>query len=473
MAFHPFHLFNRSYRYQAGSADIVRQLDIVIISGAIGTILFSNAGGAAFTGYASSLGAGEFVFGLISALPVMASLTQILASVLVEKTGRNRFLFLLGGIVQRSLWTLTAFIPYFLPESLSYMRVWILLSLITCAAVGGSFVNVTHVSMLAQVIPIGIRGRYITTRQRIITISSLCTGLVSALVLDHVAGYLGYTLVFFVGGIAGIADILCYIKFQFPVSPKNETKQSLGRAFADCFKSPKTRNFLLYWGAWSFANNLAGPFFNKYAIEYQHLSYTQIILFGQITCNILAVFILSRWGRFIDRYGCVPLLFITATASALGTLVWLPAKDGSIVPLLLFNILGGFVWCGNDVSAVNMQMSHTPNIGRSLALATYAVITSVCSAIAFISGGLFLELVGKIEKPLPTLFGLEMDHYKWLFMLSFCLRLSCLLILPKVWNEKEMTLKQAYASLFKDARTIFTRGATMIRYGFRSLRKRR
>jgi MFS family permease len=445
---------NRSYRSAVRDDGLLRSLDIIVISAACGTLLFANTAGAALTGYASAFGAGEFMFGLISALPVLASLSQLFVSYLVEKTGRRKMLFMVGGIAQRALWIAAAFIPYFLPGRLAPLREWALLAIITAAAVAGSFVNVTHVSMVAEVVPMGIRGRYITTRQRITTLFSLAAGLGAAFVLDHSRGFAGFSVVFGVGGVAGLADILLYARFSFPEVRRGGRRFSFADGFRECFKAPKTRDYLVFWAVWGFAINLASAFFNKYALDALHLSFAQVIIFGQIAANAVTILVISRWGRFIDRYGCAPLLFLTGAATSIITLVWLPSTPGSVAPLVIFNLLGGIVWCGTDASALNMQLSHTPDIGRPLTLAIYAIITSSTAAIAFIAGGAFLEAMAPVmAKAGLTLFGTPFDHYKLLFAITAVLRfLAVAVFLPRVWNEKGMTARQAYADMLARGR---------------------
>jgi len=445
--------FNRTYRSIVADDELLRNLDLIALSAAIGTVLFTNAGGAAFTGYASALGAGELMFGLISALPIFGSLLQLYVSYLIEKTGKRKALFLTGGLIQRALWTLTAFIPFFLPAQLAHLRVWALLIMITLAASSGSFVGVTHTSMVAEIIPIGIRGRYLTTRQRVATVVSMLSGFGASFVLDHFTGLTGYSIVFAVAGFAGMCDVLMYVKFKFPEAKRTPGKFSMSKGIRECFRTPRTRDYIIFFCVWSFAINISAPFFNKYAIDVLRLSFTQIILFGQISANLMVLLIVRRWGRFIDRFGCVPLLFFSGLMASVLTLVWLPATPGNFIPLLIFNMIGGIFWCANDACAVNMQLSHTPEIGRPLVIAIYAVITSISAAIAFIIGGAFLEIMSPVMSAARmTVFGTPFDHYKLLFVIATVFRLTAVLVfLPRVWNEKELKTKDVYQEILRDS----------------------
>ena len=447
-----YNLISRSYRAHIRDGETLRLLNVIILSAAVGTFLFTAVGGAAFTGYASALGAGEFAFGLISALPVLASLLQLPVSFLVQKNGKYKRFFMAGGVVQRVSWLVVAFIPYIFPVGDS--RLWALVVLVTLAAMGGSFVVITHMSLMGSVVPIDIRGRYITARQRVCTAFSLAAGLGIAFVLDYAPGFMGYTIVFAAGGILGLADILMYSNHSFPI-PKNSEGPAFLKGVKDCFTSSKTRNFLAFWVLWSFVVNLSAPFFGKYAVDKLDLSYISIILFGQIVANSLALIVVSRWGVFLDRYGGAPLMMISGVCSSATIAVWLFAVPGSVWPLFLFHFFGGLFWCANEACMVNMQFSHTPDKGRAVALAVYAVLTSIAIASAFICGGALLEYLSPVmERAGRTIFGTQLDHYKVSFGLSLTLRLTVLFVfLPRVWNEKGLTLRAAYAKAFENARS--------------------
>jgi MFS family permease len=445
-------LISRSYRAHIQDSETLRLLNVIILSAAVGMFLHTAVGGAAFTGYASALGAGEFSFGLISALPVLAGLLQLPISFIAQKSGKYKKLFLTGGIIQRLSWLAVAFIPYMAPVGDS--RLWMLIVLVTLAAMGGSFVANTHMSLMGSVVPIDIRGRYITTRQRVCTAVSLIAGIAIAFILDYIPGLFGYTVVFAAGGVFGLIDILMYSGHKFPI-PKNTEGHAFLKGVKACFTAAKTRNFLFFWIFWSFTVNLSAPFFAKYAIDKLDLSYISIIIFGQIVANTLSLLVVSRWGVFLDRYGGAPMMMISGFCSTVTISVWLFAVPGSVWPLFLFNFFGGIFWCSNEACTVNMQFSHTPEKGRPVALAVYAVLTSVAIASAFIIGGALLEALAPVmERAGKTIAGTPFDHYKLVFVITMALRLAVLVIfLPRVWNEKGLTISGAYAKAFGNAKS--------------------
>jgi len=444
------------------SESVLQQLNLIVLAAAIGTFMFTAIGGVAFTGYASALGAGEFAFGVITALPIIAGLAQIYVSHLAVKTGKYKRMFIAGGVCQRVLWTITAFIPYFFPVEES--RLWSLIVIVTLAAICGSFVNISHTTLMGSVIPIDIRGRFVAARQRVCTAASLLFGFGIAFVLDNIPGFLGYTVVFAVGGIAGIIDILLFFKIDFSGIPDKPEGFSLKQGMKDCFTVSKVRNYLIFWTLWSFAINISGPFFNKYAIDVLSLSYISIILFGQIAAQTMAFLVIQRWGVFLDRYGSVPMMLISSVSATTITLVWMFAVPGSIWPMFVFNFLGGMFWCANDACMVNMQLTHTPSKGRPAALAVYAVFTSISTAAALLVGGAMLEAFSPVMKKLAwTFLGTPFDHYKLVFLIAIIIRYTVIFVfLPKVWNEKDIHFREAYKKVIINFRERVNYGLTVL-----------
>jgi len=298
---------------------------------------------------------------------------------------------------------------------------------------------------------------------------SLTAGLLFAFLLDYTPGFLGYTIVFSIGGVAGLIDILMYTKIDFTGIPHKPGGSSLLKGMKACFTNPTMRNYLLFWTFWVFSINLSGPFFNKYAIDVLALSYVNIIIFGQIAAQAAAFIIISRWGVFLDRYGSVPMLLISTLSSTTIAFVWLFAVPGSIWPLFVFNLLGGIFWCANDAGMVNMQLSHTPSDNRTPALAVYAVFTSIAAATALILGGALLETFSPVMERLNLqILGTPFDHYKLVFIIGITIRYTVIAVfLPRVWNEKEMHFREAYCKLGKDFRNKINYERSRLRFNFK------
>src|SRR5438874_5849949 len=79
-------------------------MGVVTLAWIFGSVWATAIGGAPFSLFALHLGATEFQIGLLSALPFIASLVSLPASILTERTGARKKIFLYGQYTQRLLW---------------------------------------------------------------------------------------------------------------------------------------------------------------------------------------------------------------------------------------------------------------------------------------------------------------------------------------------------------------------------------
>src|ERR1044072_2645126 len=73
-----------------------------------GSVWSSAMSGTPLTLYARKLGASQFQFGLLAAVPFLASILSPPARLLIEATGQPNRIFLLGLSLQRFLWFIIA-----------------------------------------------------------------------------------------------------------------------------------------------------------------------------------------------------------------------------------------------------------------------------------------------------------------------------------------------------------------------------
>src|SRR5881409_2039491 len=88
-----------------------RSLSVVTLGWVFGAVWMNSTGGAPLTLFAKGLGATPFQYGLLAALPFIASLVSMPASLLIERTGRRKGIFLNSLYTQRLMWLLIAAAP--------------------------------------------------------------------------------------------------------------------------------------------------------------------------------------------------------------------------------------------------------------------------------------------------------------------------------------------------------------------------
>ncbi len=423
------------------SASIRRSITAVIFGNICGNLWFSITSGSALTGYARQLGANDIAFGVLTGIPLAATLVQFPAAMLVSRTQKRKRYMLTYGVLSRALWIVIGLVPFFVPQNPAWLRLWSVIFLVGVASANGSFINVCFMPWLADLVPIGIRGRWISMRDGIVSVCNVLIGLLMAYMLDHIAGFPGYALVFTLGGVLGVMDMLCFLFAEEmrreTAPPRVSFRQIMGQVLCD---KPFFR-FILFWTAWCFTANLSGPYLQRYALE-MGLSFIELTVCGQIASALATVLVISRWGRLMDRYGTKPVLWVSCIAASLTPGFFLAQTAGNIWPLLLHSFIGALFWSAANTASMSKLLSSSPDDQRPSYVAFYACVTNLLGAFAGILSG------GSILQGLQSLMGdgarfLGMDRYQLLIVLSVAARLGVvLLFVPRLHNEREATASQ-------------------------------
>lgn len=443
------------YEERSLTRDVQRSLHLVIVAVTFGMVFLTITGGFPLTGFARSLGAGDFIYGVLMGLPVVGGVLQVFVSYLLETTRKRKKIFLIGGIIQRAMWVPIALIPYFLPMSAPLLRIWGVILLITVSSMSGAFVNVTFYSWMGDLIPGNIRGRYFSRRSMISTIASCLTGIGVGWFLDTVKGFSGYAIIFSIAALFGLLDILSFIWVTDPVMVSDEKKPAFFHMFKSVFKDRNYRTLVIFAAAWGFSVNISGPFYTVYMMEYLKMSFLQISLYGQVVSNIVTIIVVSRWGNLIDRFGNKPVLRLCALIVASLPFLWVFATPGhyGIVPVI--NLLAGALWCGVELSNQNLLLGLAPDKNRSMYIAIFFMVTTLIgNALAFVCGGFFLEQIKPIADAWNlTLLGYPINYYHFLFILSGSLRyLSIFLFIPYIVEKDSTGIRHMIKNVKEDLR---------------------
>ena len=431
--------------------EIRRSIGFMILANLCGTFFGTIAGGSALTGLAGALGSNDFLFGVLTAIPLFGTLLQIPAALLVSHTKKRKAYMLTFGLFSRALWLLVGLIPFFLPAQPGWLRIWTLIFLIGISSMSGSFINVCFTPWMADLIPIDIRGRWLSTRDKLLSILSVAFGLLVARLLDVMPGFTGYAVVFIMGGVFGVLDMICFIGVK-DVPMHTESGVKIRTVFHDMIKNRPFFRFLLFWTVWSFTANIAGPYFIRYALGPLKLSFLSVTLGSQVTGAVFAVMVLTHWGRLMDRYGNKPVLWISCLATAINPVVWLFSSVGSPLTLFIFNAVGGLVWGASGLAVMNILLRVSPQSQRPSYVAVFTAITSIAGAfLGVLTGGALLQgIQDTVAARGTTVFGAVPDHYMIVFMLSVVLRMATVfLFLPKMENEKPFTTMEMLRDIRK------------------------
>ncbi len=440
-------------------------MDFAIYAVMVGMLSSVITTGAAWTGFLREvIKADDFQLGIIAAVPVAINTLQVLVSYIMEKRKNRRFLFLFFGILGRSLWVLIGLVPFFIPETASILRVWAVIVLVAFISSGNSFVNLGFNSLMSDLVPMKIRGRYFSSRQRMSLITGILSGLLVSFIMDT-TGMIGYTIVLILAGITGVIDIVFFIFFQWPPMESSLDMEDSSRILPmikGVFKNKSFFMLIVFYTCWHFSVNLASPFFNVYMLESLQMSYTQITLYNQIVSNLITVFFVSKWGHLIDEHGNKPIVQITAIACIFIPVLWVFTTPSSTWFIIIQSIVNGFFWPSIDLGQQNLSLNLSAQKNRTMYLAVFfACINLAGVALGNSIGGYLVQNPFTFLETLNfSVLGITLSKYHYVFLTSTLMRfITIFAVLPLLKEENTrpylIVLKELIHNMKKNSRAFF------------------
>ena len=407
-----------------------RSLNLILLANLFGNLhgIICGGGTTAMVGLANELHAGDLAFGLINGIPWAASLLQIPFSMLVNRTHKRKKYMLTLGMFSRALWMLFGLVPLLLPAEPAWLPLWTVIFLLGVSSCCGSVINVCWLPWLSDLAPIRLRAHWFSFRDMLVAGFNLGFSLLVAWMLDTLPAYNRYIIVFALGSILGMLDMLCFgfCKEQYSDPPK---KLRIGTVMKTMRKNRPFCSLSVMWTAWCFASNLCAPYLSRYSINEMGLSFMQMTVFGNAAAAVATVLMMSRWSHAMDRLGEKNVMLLSTLVTSLTDAFYLFSVPGSIWPVFLRNFIGAACWSGCNLAANSMQLSVSPDEAKPSYIAVFACITSLLGvALGTLCGGSLLEAWEG-----AGWFTGSLDRVKVLILLSAALRLTVVLwLVPRL-----------------------------------------
>lgn len=407
-----------------------KDLNLIILAGSLGMVFVAASGGAAYVGFTNLLGVSDFHYGLLAAVPILGNLMQFVAAWLLEKTHKRRFLMVGLGLFQRALWIPIGIVPWVIPASAYDARIWTIITLILLSSMSSSFVNICFQTYMGDLVPIAIRGRYISLRSSICTAASMVSALIISLILDNIPTeslMLGYTLIFCITALFGVADLITFLFVSDPPLPPLPKKENFFHQFRHALRDKSFMWFVTFWTVWNFTSNLWGGFTSRYITGTLGFSLTTLTIAGTVIGSIALIVGNQKWGELLDRKGPRWVLLWSIGLLGFGHLWWFLLSPTQIWPYVFIAIFTNLVAGGVNIASGQLLLAATPSVNRSFYVATYSVITALMgSSIGSFLGGSILQSLSGFSF---TIGSLIIDHYKLVFFAGNLLRTAACMVL--------------------------------------------
>jgi MFS family permease len=429
-----------------------------------GAVWATTIAGAPFTRFAAGLGARPIHFGLLVAMPFIATLLSLPASMWIDASGQRKRIFVAAMLTQRLTWLGIAILPTLIltQGGSPALALGAFLSLMAVHYMSGAIGGPAWVSWMADLVPDPIRGRYFARRRQLGILSSVPAAWLAGLVLDTFAQHgdaraavIWSAVLFGVTSLAGLVDILCFLPVPH-VPPRRSA--SAGSAWMTLLRPLKDKHFVwfcLYVATLTMAVAPMGQFTNLYLVDHLGIGSTQVQLMMLVAPLVGQFLIVPIWGKMADKYGRKPMMAISTFGLVPVGLGWCAMNLGYAWLGYALAVGGAMLWAAVEIANFNLVIAmsgsgdgaSSGNRGSG-----FMSINSVICAIAGVGGGLGAGYLMSACKDVHFTLGLDVVRpfgaYEILFAASALLRLLAgLIFLPRLHEPDARPTREAIGFL--------------------------
>lgn len=427
-------------------------MSLVTVAWIFGNVWYVTVTGAPFALFTLAMKPSPFEIGLLSAIPYMAALLSIPASLLIERTGARKTIFFYGLYLQRGLWLFLGLVPLWIVSRYGVeaapMALWFFIPAFFIMHAGNAVGGPAWVSWMADVVPHRTRGKYFARRRMWALLLAIPAAWFVGWLLDEYARGQGTivtmrwcAMIFVAAGIFGLLDIAAFHRVPtVPQAPR--TGAGLIKAMAGPLKDKQYLWFAGYVAILMFAVvPIQQQFYQFYLIDKIGLQNKSVQVMMLVLPSLVQLLLIPVWGRAADRMGKRPLLIMATLGLVPIGLGWcFVDKDTAWLGYLL-SALGIALWSGVDLVNFNFVIEMSSSRGKKkdgqprIGGTAYHAVNSVILNIAALTGGLAWGAIAQWLKDWHwTIPGWKtLGSYDVLFILSGILRLAAVVIfLPKI-----------------------------------------
>ena len=429
--------------------------------------------GTLLTAFALHLGARPAQVGVLATIGFWAQLLQAPGVLLVDRV-RKRKLIAVAALVVSAAAPAAMAAMAFASASQSTRLAVVGVVAIYCGA--GAFGGCAWNAWTRDLIPRGVRGRFLAYRARLAIAANVIMGLLAAVALDFAddprSRPLLFAALFALACAARLLNAATLARVPEPrMPPAPATPEPLVRMLQRPLGDPKFRPLIRFSASWQFAVNLAQPFFTVFFLQQLGLSVTLVMVLTMVS-QLANGWALKRWGPLVDRFGDKSVLNVSAPvyiaciagmigASQIGP-TWL-----TVAYLVAIHVIMGVAGAGVSLSSGNIALKLSPKGAAAPYLSVHSLISSVFGGVAPVLGGLGAEFfarrhVGVVVQwsgPLVRghIVGLHLTGWHFYFVLSALFGLYALHRLAMVREDGALGSREMREAILARARARLAR----------------
>jgi len=418
--------------------------------GVFATIHGNLTGGVIFTSFLLTLGALKYHFAILNAISALAQLPQILSAFWLGRLRTRKVVVISSALASRLVLCLIVLLPYVLPFPAALRTI---LGAAFLWGALGSIASNAWTGWMSDLVPRRIRGRYFSSRNFALMLTSIVSSLLLSWFLDQFSegtphGLLSilpslrgiwvftpsnkmaaFTFLYLLGAIpATISAVLVYRQYEPPRDNGHGTPGFLSAVRAP-FGESAFAKFLAFTCLYNFVNSFASPYWTPYCLEEFSMSYFSLAVCGLIstTCGLLTA---RFWGRLCDRHGNRPVVLIVMCVIITHPLYYLFSSKDFLLPIYIDFGSSGAMWTGYGIAMGNLLLLFGTARTKEMFFAVYATLSALTIFVGSLISGYIVRII-----PATSIGSLDMDSVQVIFLFTSIFRFLSLFAAMKLISE--------------------------------------
>lgn len=404
----PVHLTGEDYK---------KGQNFLILECIAGTSLIRLSQGAFMVGFATMLGMSPGLIGILSAIPMLAHLFQVLGGIYYGNKNQYKFELIAFSLIIRMLFGTIYFIPLWITGNTER---GILLVITYCiVSFGISFLNPPLTSWIMDLAPESIRGQYFARREMYTMIIVAVSEALLAKMLDIFkfkgVEALGFNIIGIIIIVWSIVSIYAFSAVKEPIRPQKTKKLTVKTDIKLLFKNEAFKKLGFLYIIWNFSLNIGLLYIAVYMINRLEMSYLYAMIMSMLTLGF-RVLSVKFWGKFVETYSWSKAIEIGAILIGISTaLLFFANPVTALVILPISHILSGIAWGSIGITFFNLQVMFAPDDSRTLYIGALAALSGISGFIATVGSGFFIDVFAGIH---ITVFNFAIGNMQIIFLVS-------------------------------------------------------